>query len=227
MDFAYKLYNKCNNCNKPTDLFFTNSVKFILERLKYNKEIGKRPIYYLNTCVCVKKNNNKIDAPRHSEDYPQKSTLSKIMCRLLFKQYKQTYYHFAETLIPTDKEYIEFLYYLNYNIPYTFSFKQLNKKNVIFLNFKNHYKLYHEFTDFKYFISHNTAIKKTKYYNRLMTLNKLNYCNVHENNKKIKKVTADKLRKMILRAMYNPHTKLGEIMFNKRLEIDGISESFD
>ena len=53
-------------------------------------------------------------------------------------------------------------------------------------------------------------------------LNNLNYFDINEINSKIRKVTADKLRNMILRAMYNPRTELGKIMFQKRLEIDGL-----
>ena len=62
----------------------------------------------------------------------------------------------------------------------------------------------------------------TKYYKRLNKLNNLNYFDDNIINSKIRKVAADKLRNMILRGMYNPHTELGKIMFQKRLEIDGL-----
>ena len=52
----------------------------------------------------------------------------------------------------------------------------------------------------------------------------MNYCNIFEIDKKLRKISADKLKRVILTAMYNPHTELGKIMFQKRLEIDGLED---
>ena len=214
-------FTTCTKCEKVNNLFGDNNVNLILERLHYyNKENepirraelfrGKKhtkydPIsYYLDTCQCVKITNNIIDV---CPEYPEKSTVVNMMCSYIFKIPLNTENKYYETLKPSDKEYIEFLYYLQYHIHHTmrFTLYLLNKYNMevqILAAFR--------------------IIIHTKYYKRLEKLNNLNYFDDNIVNSKIRKVTADKLRNMILRAMYNPHTELGKIMFQKRLEIDGL-----
>ena len=181
--------------------------------------------------------------PQRGENgvFPKKTTLTDYMCKTLLKFSNRKITAdsiFYETLKPSDIEYIEFLY--NFKYLYgptiktgawgTFTFEESNIQNVAhntaFASDNSsqftEFRLINEYCSFNNAVQKDFSIQNTRYYKRLETLNNLNYFNINEINIKIRKVAADKLRNMILRAMYNPRTELGKIMFQKRLEIDGL-----
>ena len=192
---SIKPFTKCSNCNKVNNLFlkpYNNNINLIIGNLHYyyNKMVESPPgkwrynpyseeqywtfkhpeidplSYYLDTCQCVKKTNNRID---ECLEYPQKLLIVNTMCSI-FRIPLNTENKYYETLKPSDKEYIEFLYYLQYHIHHTmrFTLYLLNKYNMEVQ-----------------MLAAFRIIIHTKYYKRLEKLNNLNYFDDNIINSKI------------------------------------------
>ena len=212
-------YTKCQNCKKVNDLFLVKNVYHILKRIHNNKKEQKLS-YFLDTCECIKKTDNIIDVSDSSEQteldkiwrhekrplpqrgkpgvLPTKATLTQYMCKILLKcNYSKikSDSSFYETLKPTDKEYIEFLYIYKYsyvpttktiawdhhtfvelNQPYTF--EESNIQNTAFTGTRNEsmasnnpcvsFRLIYEYDCFNNAIMTDIPLQNTQYYKRLV-----------------------------------------------------------